>query len=528
LASKAYISVEKSYTTLESEIKEPITYNEAISTQEKEIWLKSMTRELETLSKNDTWTLVDLPIGKKAISTKWVYKIKKNDDKSIQYKSRFVARGFEQIYGLNYEETFAAVIKPMSYKTIIALAAIFSWYIYKIDMKSAFSQGDLDEEVYIRQPEGFEDPQYPNKVLRLNKALYGLKQSAKIWYDTLSTYLKGFQFMQLDSDYCIYQNKAKNTFLLVYVDDIAIIGPDIDYINLTIKKLSNKFELKNLGPIKTYLGVEIEQKNDYISLSQKDYIIKILKRFNLYDVKPVATPIEPKFNNEKNIEIAPKDDITWYQQAIGSLLYAAINTRPDIAYTVSVLGRFASNPSENHKIAVKRVFRYLRGTLDYNIRYYRSNNSGYLTGYTDSDYAGDKNEYKSTSGYIFYLANGPISYSSKLQSITAQSSTEAEYIALCNATKEAIYLRGLLIEIGHFQQEKIPIYTDNNGAIQLAKNPVFHSRTKHINVRYHYIRQQLDVISVLYKETNKQPADGLTKPLVKIKHQEFLKLLGII
>ncbi len=248
-------------------------------------------------------------------------------------------------------------------------------------------------------------------------------------------------------------------------------------------------------------------------------------------INPVAIPIETGFIRQKYNQIATTNDIKWYQQAIGSLLYAALLTRPDIAYIVNTLAKYSSNPGPEHIKAVKRIFRYLKGSLDYTITYNgNTTNSLYTKGYTDADYAGDKDEYKSTTGYIFYLANGPIAYSTKLQEVTAQSTTEAEYIALATATKEATFIKAILEELDYFQQSNIPIYSDNNGALLLAKNPTFHARSKHINVRYHLVRQKLadNTISIHYIPTNKQVADGLTKPLPRVKFKEFIDLIKAI
>ena len=353
----------------------------------------------------------------------------------------------------------------MSFKTIFAISVLNDWFIHKIDIKSAFTHGKLADNIYIKQPLGFENKEFPQKVLKLNKALYGLKQSANIWFNTLYTELKRLGFKQLLSDTSLYQNQKTKLILMVYVDDIAIAGPNKDDVHHLINELSKVFIVKDLGPIQSYLGIQITRDNKSMFLDQKDYISKILKRFKMEDSKSALTPIDTKFNAEKYNEQASKEDIHWYQSAIGSLLYASLGTRPDITFTINLLGRFASNPGPAHITAAKRVFRYLKGHLNLGIKYSKGSNAEYLKGYADSDYRGDKSEYKSTSGYLFKLANGPISYSSKLQSITAQSSTEAEYIALCNATKEAIFLKGLLEEIGHFNQENVPIYSDNNGAL---------------------------------------------------------------
>jgi hypothetical protein len=244
--------------------------------------------------------------------------------------------------------------------------------------------------------------------------------------------------------------------------------------------------------------------------------------------KPVSTPIDTGLIRKKYTGIASNSDISWYQQAIGSLLYAALLTRYDIACAVNILSRYASNPGPEHIQAVKRIFRYLNGHLNHDITYIgNTNTSPYIKGFTDSDYAGDKEEYKSTTGYIFFLANGPISYTSKIQPITAQSTTEAEYIALSKAAKEATYIKALTTELGFYKQDTIPLYCDNSGAIQLAKNPAFHERSKHIGIRYHFIRQKIgdNTISIHYIPTNDQKADGLTKPLVISKFKEFIRLI---
>lgn len=243
---------------------------------------------------------------------------------------------------------------------------------------------------------------------------------------------------------------------------------------------------------------------------------------------PVNTPIESGFIRKKYTGISTEKDIKWYQQAIGSLLYAALLTRPDIACAINILGRYASNPGPDHIQAVKRVFRYLNGNPDYRITYTGNTpTSSYIKGYTDSDYAGDKEEYKSTTGYIFYLANGPISYTSKIQPITVQSTTEAEYIALSKAAKEATYIKALTEELSFYKQDNIPLYSDNSGAIQLAKNPTFHERSKHIGIRYHFIRQKHadNTISIHYISTKDQKADGFTKPLSNSRFKDFIKLI---
>ena len=439
LASTVYISINENIEET-SEFKVPQSYKETINSSEKDLQLKAIDKELQTLNINNTQSIVDLPSNVKPISTRWVYKIKKNDDKSLTYKARLVARGFEQIYSLNYLEKYAGVIKQQAFKAIFAIATIKGYIIRKIDMKSAFTQGDLSETIYLKQLEGFIDSKTPGKALLLNKALYSLVKLVNIWFNLLSKEIKMLGFKQLQADNCVYYNSEKDTIIITYVDDIAISGLNNDYISEIIVKLGNKFAITDLGPITNYLGIEIQRTPDYKTtiLSQKDYLIKILKRFNMDKSNPVSTLIDIDFIRQKYDKTASIEDIKWYQEAIGSLLYAALLTRLDIVYTTNTLGRYILNLGLEYIKAIKRVFRYLKGSLDYSIIYRGdTKTSSYITEYINADYAGEKDEYKSTTGYIFYLVDGPISYKSKLQPITAQSTTEAKYIALANTAKEA-------------------------------------------------------------------------------------------
>ena len=369
-------------------------------------------------------------------------------------------------------------------------------------------------------------------MLKLNKALYGLKQSARIWFYTLKDVLiNKLGFINLISETSIFINKELNIIISLYVDDLAIIGPNINDIKSFIIELKKYFKLKDLGPIKDYLGVEInyDLNKGTLKLSQTKYLNKVLERFNISNKNPKYTPIKANIKLEPNKGQAKETEIKWFQAAIGCLLYLAIGTRPDIAYCVILLARFTINPSLEHKNAVNNIFNYLSKTKDLGIIYIKDNNINYISGYCDADYAGDLISAKSTSGYIFYIANGPITWKSKLQTIIAQSTTEAEYIAINIAAKEAVYIKSLLKELGHYKQNKLPLYTDNNGALLLAKNPIFHERTKHIAVKYHYIRDLINkgIIDLIYISTKEQKADGFTKALDKIKFKEFIRMLGL-
>ncbi|EKD11952.1 hypothetical protein MBM_09882 [Drepanopeziza brunnea f. sp. 'multigermtubi' MB_m1] len=379
--------------------------------------------------------------------------------------------------------------------------------------------------------QGINSSKYANKLLMLNKALYGLKQSARLWFITLKEVLiQKFSFTPLLADSCILYNKELKLIISVYVDDLALISPNIDTIKSFIKELQKYFKLKDLGLIKDYLGIDIEYdiKRGYMKLSQESYITKILNRFDMLDCKLKPIPMDSKAKLELNPNKASASEITWFQQVIGCLLLLTLATRPDICYAVIKLARFASNPSESHIIGLKNILRYLKGSIKLGLIYQRSLNK-FVSGYCDADYAGDIGTAKSTSGFNFYISSSLFSWKSKLQSIIAQSTTEAEYMAINSAAKEAVYIKQLLTELGYYMQDKFSLYTDNNGALLLAKNLVFHERTKHIAVKYHYIRDLINkgIIDLVYIRTLNQKADGFTKALDKLKFNEFVKQLQL-
>jgi len=518
-----------------SEPYEPRTYRGAVSGGDAKQWEKSMEDEVNSLTENHTWDLVDRPKDRAVLTGKWVYKHKRGSNGEIlRYKSRWVVRGFEQREGLDYYETFASVVKPMSYKLLFAIAAANDLEIEQMDVKTAFLYGDIDTEIYVEQPEGMGAIGELHKVYKLNKALYGLKQSPRVWYFTLTAYLKTLGFEPLTADNCIFHD-SKGTYIAVFVDDLLMVGPSKANISMIKAKLSERFHMTDLGPCKYYLGMEVtrDRQNRTLKLSQRSYLEKVLRDFGMWDCnKKHDTPIDTHTKLQKaEAEYEPKiADIKWYQSAVGSLMYAMLGTRPDIAYAVSVVSRFAAKPTQAHKATVTRIFRYLRKTVDYVLVFKGPLIA--LTGYSDSDWAGDHDTRKSTSGYVFNVGSAVISWSSKLQSTVALSSCEAEYIGQTNATKEAIWLRRLLNEIqleAANEAQATIIYCDNQGAIALAKNPQFHARTKHIDIQHHFVRDKVSegAVELQYIETENQVADGLTKPLDKIKFQRFREAIGL-
>ncbi|RYC77798.1 hypothetical protein BFJ63_vAg19328, partial [Fusarium oxysporum f. sp. narcissi] len=364
------------------------------------------------------------------------------------------------------------------------------------------------------------------------KALYGLKQSPRIWYQTLSDFLETLGFKPLNADVGVFIRGT--TYIAVYVDDLLIAGPDKEEIRQIKAALSKKFEMTDLGPCQYYLGMSVrrDRRNKAIFLSQRAYVEKVLREFDMWESKPVTTPLSTsKFQPVPDEYKASETTKLWYAKAIGSLMYAMLGTRPDIAFAVSLCSRYLGNPTNEHVQAVKRIMRYLRGTIDLELVF--SGPLRPLVGYTDSDWAGDHDTRRSTAGYVFNVDTGAISWSSKRQPTVALSSCEAEYMGQTQCTKEAIWLRGLLRELlaqyKHGDLQTTILYGDNQGAIAMAKTPQFHARTKHIDLQWHYVRDRVSDgdVELQYVPTEQQIADGLTKPLPKDRFIVFRNALGL-
>ncbi len=505
---------------------EPTNYKKAKASPQAPKWDTSMTEELASLAENQTWTLVPRPTHQKVLGGKWVYKLKRGPGGEIQrYKARWVVRGFEQRYGIDFNETFAAVVKPMTYKALFAIAARNDWEIEQMDVKTAFLYGDLDDEVYVEMPTGFEEP---NRVCKLNKALYGLKQAPRVWFKTLTDFLKSLGYHAIPEDPSVYRNKEQGVYVAIYVDDLLIFGPNKPAIATLKKNLSDRFHMSDLGPVAYYLGLEVQRDrpNRKIRLSQKTYLRKILVDLNMNGLRGAQTPMDPSLI----LEPAPNDHIALdsekqrYQSAVGSLMYLMLGTRPDIAFSVSQVSRFSANPTEKHWTAVQRIFRYLKQHPDLGLVYRDEE----LLGYTDANWARD-NDRKSTGGYLYKLGGAAISWSSKRQNTIALSSCEAEYMAASEAAKEALWMRRLLNEFGYGGPQQVTIQADNQSAIALAENPMHHGRTKHIEIRYHFIREKVTegLIKLAFVPTGEEAADGLTKPLAGEAFTKFLRELGL-
>ncbi|KAL0358403.1 UNVERIFIED_CONTAM: Retrovirus-related Pol polyprotein from transposon RE2 [Sesamum angustifolium] len=434
------------YKTCNFIMLEPENFETAVKHK---VWVQAMEEEIKMIEKNNTWELADRPKDKEVIGVKWIYKTKLNADGSIQkHKARLVAKGYSQLPGIDYTETFAPVARLDTIRDLIAIAANKKWKIYQMDVKSAFLNGYIDEEIYVEHPQGFIAKGSEEKVLRLKKALYGLKQAPRAWYSRIDKYFMDREFRR--------------------------------------------------------------------SLSEPTLYIK----------SQVTTPLVTGEKYQKE-DGSQKVDGSMYRSLIGSLLYLTA-TRPDIMFATSLISRFMQSTSQVHYAAAKRILRYLRGTKDFGI-WYKSTNDAKLVRYTDSDWAGSVDDMKSTSGYTFSLGSGIFSWASKKQATVAQSSAEAEYIAAAATSNQVIWLRRILEDMREKQEEPTTIYCDNKSAIAITKNPVQHNRTKHIDIKYHFLREATTrgEIELKYSSTEEQLADIFTKALPRNKIEELRMKIGV-
>ncbi|CAJ2633694.1 unnamed protein product [Trifolium pratense] len=499
---------------------EPMNFQEAF---EKKTWRTAMDEEIKAIKKNETWELVSLPKGHKAIGVKWVYKAKKNSKGEVErYKARLVAKGYSQRAGIDYDEVFAPVARLETVRLIISLAAQNKWKIHQMDVKSAFLNGVLDEEVYIEQPQGYEVKGEEEKVLKLKKSLYGLKQAPRAWNARIDKYFQDKNFIKCPYEHALYIKAQGGDILIVclYVDDLIFTGNNPTMFEEFKKEMTKEFEMTDIGLMSYYLGIEVKQEDHGILITQEGYAKEVLKKFKMDDANPVSTPMECGIKLSKHGE-GETVNPSLFKSLVGSLRYLTC-TRPDILYAVGVVSRYMEHPRTTHLKAAKRILRYIKGTTNLGL-YYSVSDDYKLVGYSDSDWGGDVDDRKSTSGFVFYIGNTAFTWMSKKQPIVTLSTCEAEYVAATSCVCHAIWLRNLLKELSLPQKEPTKIFVDNKSAIALAKNPVFHDRSKHIDTRYHYIRECVSKndVKLEYVKTDDQVADIFTKPL---KREHFVKL----
>ena len=510
---------------------EPRSYKEALQAPDAKMWMEAIQDEYNSLQSHNTWEIVDVPRNRRPLTTKWVLKKKLGPGgELIKYKARMVARGFQQVEGYDFTDTYSGVVKAASYRILFALLALLGWKCHQMDVVTAFLNGDIQEEIYIHPPEGYATP---GKALKLLKALYGLKQAPRQWYRKLRQWLLDNGWKVSAYDECVFLNQHLQLIITVYVDDVNIFGP-YEHTILEFKEMiSKRFKMTDAGTAAYYLGMQIEWQDNGVRIHQEGYARQILNRFNLTGIKPVATPLQTTHGlvTEKQ-STSTKDFQHNYMSQVGSINYLQSKTRPDLSFPVSLVSRFMQNPNQEHADALTRQYAYLAKQPRAGL-HYTSDGNAQLNGYVDSDWGGCKDTGRSTTGWIFTLAGGPVSWASQRQKTVSSSSTEAEYVAASDACKRAIWLQGFMNEVKDAmrqpRQETIPLHIDNASAIKLTKNPEFHGRTKHINIRHHFIRECVEskAIEPRWISGKENTADMLTKSLPKQTFNQYLTALRL-
>ncbi len=515
---------------------DPKTLHEARSSSDWPEWEKAIKTELDQLDHMGTWSLIDCPKDAIPLANKWVFVRKYNKEGILlKHKARLVVKGYAQRPGFDYTDTFSPVVRIETIRAILSIVPSKRLIIQQLDVKGAYLNGILKEIVYMRQPEGFGDG--TQRVCWLHKTLYGLKQSGREWNKELDRRLKEKGFTNLLSDPCAYirQDKDGLEIITVWVDDLLLFATAIYIMSRLKAELNSMFELTDLGEPTKIVGIEISQRADSLTISQKQYIDAILRKYGMENANPVSTPLDPNEKLKSNEEKRETNRSNDYASLIGSLQYLATSTRPDIAYAVNRLAAYTANPSFKHYGSAKRVLRYIKGTRNYGITYHASStrhvgppDSNLFYGFSDAAFA-NADENRSISGYVYLSNGGAITWGSKKQTCIALSSTEAEYVALSEASREAMWLRHLFGELGFIQKEPILLLGDNDGSIAMAKNPEFHKRTKHVDIRWHWVRELVGdgLINIVDCRDPQQTADILTKQLPRPKFVRHVNELGL-
>ena len=529
----------------EAEGIDPTSLADAKRRPDRADWEKAIQEELTVLKEAGTWTLVEPPPGANIVGSKWVFRVKKDAVGNIvRKKARLVAQGFSQVPGIDYFDTYAPVARLSSIRTILALAARNDMELHQIDIKGAYLNGELtdDEAIYMRQPPGYASKDHPNHVCRLLKTLYGLKQAGRRWYQKLVQILVDeLKFTRCEVDQAVFfkrEDDGKLSVVAVHVDDCTIAASSLALVEDLKRRMSEHVEITDMGELHWLLGIEVKRDREErtISLSQRSYIDSIARQFGFDDLKPISTPMDPnvKLSTSQNPSTATEFAVMHhipYREAVGALMYAMLGMPPDISFMTTTVAKFSNNPRLPHWEAVKRVYRYLNGTKDLRLTF--GGETKVLMGYADAD-GSMAEDHRAISGYAFLIDGGAVSWSTKKQEIVSLSTTESEYIAATHAAKEALWLRSLITQVfGTIRDASLShattLFSDNQSAIALAKDHQYHARTKHIDVRFHFIRWVIEdgKLILIYCPTNDMVADTLTKALPSPKVKHFASELGL-
>jgi hypothetical protein len=537
----------------------PSHYQQAMSSDARDMWIQAQNEEMKSHEQNNTWTVMPLPAGKHAIDCMWVYAVKLDENGNIaRHKARLVAKGFMQQYGIDYFDTYSAVMRHKSLRVMLMIAAILNLELVQMDVITAFLHADMEEEVYMKQPRGYQ--QYINMVLKLNKSLYGTRQASHNWNGVLNDFILSVGFTRCTTDTCIYVKQSRTGQLMiigVFVDDMPIAYHKQDEQEWTEIKhaFMTRFRMKDMGECKLILGMRItrDRSNNTLTIDNQVHINNMLRTHGMQDCKHAPTPAAATQLTATTKEESGIVDIRLYQSIVGSLNYLVQTCRPDIAHAVNAVCRHGANPSPSHLVAAKRIMRYLAGTahmgLTYNDKYTNKdmnkdknkNDANWIqiTAFTDADWGGDHHDRKSTTGYVIKLNGCTVSWATKKQQTVAISTTEAEYMAIAAGAQEILWMQQFVNELTQTCAQTQPqtqtptreinmsstatLYCDNQSALAISRNDVHHHRTKHIDIKHHFIRDHVKAkrIDVVWIPTQDQVADVLTKPLDKIKFARF-------
>lgn len=529
-----------------TDLEDPASLKEAMESTEWPLWKQAIEEEWNSLILNKTWeTFIPAPNEDdhiRPLSSKIVFKRKWNANNTVRYKARIVVRGCEQIRGIDYKETYAPVSKITTLRLILSMAARRGWKINHLDVITAFLNPTVDQNnIIVRLPrvKGIEGIG-TSSIVRLRKALYGLRQSPRLWFLDINNFLLSLGLNQSHYDPNLYMKEG--ILILLYVDDILIIQTDGTDVSAHIKtKIQEKYKMTDLGEVHQFLGFEIIHTAEGIFVSQRHYLEQLVIRYEMQDAVPASTPLDPHVRlDNPNCADKPLDDKQkmLFQSIVGSIMYAAMGTRPDLAFAASTLSRFLTNPLSMHLTAAKQVIRYVKGTVNLSLFYSSDTaHSDKISGYTDSDWAGSLKDRKSVSGHIFFSGDAPVSWQSKKQSVVALSTLEAEFVAASNATREALWVGKLVTEITNRTSLKLPpkssepikILCDNQGALKLIHTGVAKAQTRHIDVKFHHSidEERKGNVHFDYVKTAENTADLLTKGLAGPAHHAMLERCGL-
>ena len=525
ISDNKFSPAHKAFLESITNVREPRNFKEAM---EQEIWRDSMKKEINAFEENKTFSVVDIPPGKKAIGNMWIYKYKFNADGTMERpKLRLVALEKRQVRGRDFKETFAPVAKMTTIRCLLRVVAGKGWIVHQMDVHNAFLHGDLKEEVYMKLPQGFQ-ASGSNKVCRLHKAIYGLRQTPRCWFAKLTTALKRFGFHHSYVDYSLFVYSKENVELrvLIYVDDLLICGNDVEFLTKFKEHLGRCFHMKDLGKLKYFLGIEVGRGEEGFLLTQRKYTLDLISDVGLLGSKPVATPME--MHHKLALDLSPfLRDVEKYRRLVGRLIYLSIKW-PDISYSVHILSQFMQTPRQLQWAAALRVVKYLKGTPGQGILL-GSQGDMRLSVYCDADWSACPTTRRSLSAYVALIGEAPVSWKTKKQGVVSHSFAESEYRSMAMATREIKWLRRLLQDLGAKQTRPVKLFCDSKSAIHISANPVFHERTKHIESDCHQVREAIQdgLLETVHVRTTEQLADVLTKTLGRVQFQNLLFKLGV-